>query len=251
MPCSATSESEHRLFGYVSSSENRHLGLEGNLGSRVAVRLHCLNGTPALIETDFMPHKGREGGKKKAIAPGARYELTLLPRRDGIKPQEQQRLERVLDAWLLLGAVGQRANRGAGSPSPEGAPPTADAYLSRARALLDGSKLRCALIGDMYPSEHKLRFDAGDFVNGPATRAVRGSREVEVTQPWWPFGAAEEREPSPLKLRAVQVGGHLRLLAIWDGREHTADDLRRGLDQLAKTKEIGRLLLAAVPQLCP
>jgi hypothetical protein len=45
------------------------------------------------------------------------------------------------------------------------------------------------------------------------------------------------------------LDGQLRLLATWDGRHHTADHLRKGVEQLAQEKEIGRLLLAALPQL--
>jgi CRISPR type III-B/RAMP module RAMP protein Cmr1 len=243
-------KSEQRLFGYVSSKDNSRLGLEGNQSSRIMVRVNCPDAQPKTTETDFMPHKSRDGGKKNAIVAGTRYELTLLPRREGLKPQEQQRLERVLDAWLLLGAVGQRANRGAGSPCPENAPTTSEAYLSRANALVDGSKLRCAFLGNTYLTEHELRREAGDFIDGPTTRISRGAREVDVTQPWWPFGAAEDRKPSPLKLRAVRVDDHLRLLAIWDGRHHTPDNLRQGVEQLARQKEIGRFLLAVLPNLC-
>jgi CRISPR type III-B/RAMP module RAMP protein Cmr1 len=243
-------KSEQRLFGYVSSKDNSRLGLEGNQSSRVVVRVCCLDGEPEAVETDFMPHKGRDGGKKNAIASGIRYEITLSPRREGFKPQEQQRLERVLGAWLLLGAVGQRANRGAGSLRPDNAPTASDAYLAGARTLLAGSKLRCALLASTYPNELELRRAAGDFINGPTTRVSRGAHEFDITQPWWPFGAAEDRKPSPLKLRAIHVDDQLRLLATWDGRHHTADDLRKGVEELAQQKEIGRLLLPVLPQLC-
>ena len=83
-------KSEQRLFGYVSSKDNSRLGLEGNQSSRVVVRVSCLDGEPEPVETDFMPHKGRDGGKKNAIASGTRYKITLSPRREGFEPQDRK-----------------------------------------------------------------------------------------------------------------------------------------------------------------
>jgi CRISPR type III-B/RAMP module RAMP protein Cmr1 len=243
-------KSEHGLFGYISSKENSRLGLEGNSASRVIVRVRPLEIEADPIQTEFMPHKGNDGGVKNAIPQGTTYEISLLCRREKLTGQEPQRLERVLDAWLLLGAVGQRANRGAGSVWPKQAPATSNEYLARAKAILMGSKLRCAVLSKSYRDERDLRYDAGDFIDGPVKSERRGSRDVEITEPWWPFGAAEDRKPSPLKLRAAVFDGQLRLVALWDGRHHTANDLRKGVERLAKQKEIGRLLLEALPELC-
>lgn len=239
---------EDKLFGGLKN--HRPGEKPGPEASRIVVRVSSLD-DPSIEPTDFMPHKGQDGGKKYAVWPGTRYELTLQSRREGVTDQERQRLERVVDAWLLLGAIGQRANRGAGSVWPEGAPATADAYMVRARGLLQGSRLRCALLGNGYPGEHDLRQEAGDFINGPTIRVMRGPYPDEITVPWWPFGAAEDRKPSPLKLRAAMLDGQLRLVALWDGRHHTTDDLRKGVDQLEKEKEMGRLLKAVLAQLCP
>lgn len=238
---------EDKLFGGLKN----HMpgGKSGPEASRIVVRIRSL-ADPLIKPTDFMPHKGQDGGKKHAICPGTRYELALQPRREGITNQEKQRLERIVDAWLLLGAIGQRANRGAGSVWPEKAPEISNEYLARAKALLIGSKLRCAVLAKSYRDELDLRYDAGDFIDGPVKSERRGFHDVQVTEPWWPFGAAEDRKPSPLKLRAAHVDSGLRLVAIWDGRHQTADNLRDGVERLAKQKEIGRLLLAALPELC-
>lgn len=245
--------SECRLFGHVSSRQNSRLGLEGNLASRVAIRIRPLDGDVTPAKTEFMPHKGQDGGTKNAIPAGTRFELMLLPRREGVTPQECQRLERVLDAWLLMGAVGQRANRGAGSLWPDDAPEDIAEYEKRIRDLLQRTRLRAALLPPVFTDEHALRNLAGDFIHGPRVTVQRGGREDEVTDPAWPFGAARVRQPSALKLRAVELEGRLRLLAVCDGRHHGAEHLRRATQQLAESKEIGRLLQAILPQItaCP
>jgi hypothetical protein len=157
----------------------------------------------------------------------------------------------VVHAWLLLGAVGQRANRGAGSLWPEAPPKTTAEFIAEANDLLQGSMLRCALLSDQYASEENLRHAAGNFIDAPTIKVRRGSRECTIAEPWWPFGAAEDRKPSPLRLRAATFDGMFRLVAVWDGRHHTADNLRKGVAVLEKTKEIGRQLREALPELCP
>lgn len=237
---------EDQLFGGLKNSrpgEN-----QGPEGSRVIVRVRPV-AVPPIKPADFMPHKGHDGGMKQAICPGARYELVLQPRREGVTGHQEQCLQRVADSWLLLGAIGQRANRGAGSVWPEGAPSAADAYMARVQRLLQGTRLRCALLDAGFSGERELRYTAGDFIDGPVVQDGRGSFD-EVTVPWWPFGAAEARKPSPLKLRAVMLDGQLRLVALWDGRHHAADNLRQGVEQLAKEKEIGRLLESVLAKLC-
>ena len=118
--------------------------------------------------------------------------------------------------------------------------------------LLAGTKLRCTMLpGGFGSDERKLRCLAGDFIDGPTTLVQRGLRQVEMVEDWWPFGSAEPRKPSALKLRAALLGNELRLVAIWDGRHHSGASLCRGVEQLAKEKEIGRMLRQVVAELCP
>ncbi|MCP5525938.1 MAG: hypothetical protein H7A47_03930 [Verrucomicrobiales bacterium] len=245
----ADEKEEQRLFGFVSTRQNSRLGLRGNEASRILLRLRPLTAQTSTAPTEFMPHKGREGGTKQAIPAGARYEIAIHPRRGPLTTEQHRRLERVLDAWLLLGAVGQRSNRGAGSVWPDDAPVEEAALMERAKGLLAGSKLRCALLDRVYTTESELRSEAGDFLHAPTTRVQRGSRDIEIAEPWWPFGAAADRKPSPLKLRAVQLGGQLRLVAIWDGRHHSGVHLRNGVEVLAVRKGIGGMLRARIEEL--
>lgn len=215
----------------------------GPQSSRVIVRVQPLQAVETR-KARFIPHKvdhrgNYNGGTKSAILPGTRYEMALIPKREGWSPDEAGRLERVLDTWILLGAIGQRANRGAGSIWPSPAPYTPELYMQGVRQLLAGSKLRAALLERRFDREEDLRFMAGDFLADDAFTA-------NIT----PFGSARPRKPSLLKLRAARFDGSFRLVALWDGRFQSSDTLAKAVDKLAHSKEIGRLLQEAVPTLC-
>jgi CRISPR type III-B/RAMP module RAMP protein Cmr1 len=227
---------EDRLFGGLKlPRENEKPGPQA---SRVLVRVHC-TGQPRHIKAEFIPHKKAQGGQKNGIEPGTVFEVTLFSRRQDWSTEEQQRLNRVLDAWLLLGGVGQRANRGAGSLWPECAEhPNAASYLERVRSLLAGSRLRAAVVGPSFQSEIQLRDVAGDFLSDEAFLHVRT-----------PFGSARPRKPSLLKLRAARIDGELRLVAIWDGRFQPSGTLSEAVSLLAQKKDIGRMLKEALPEL--
>jgi len=243
---------EDKLFGGLKNPKPGDK--PGPEASRTVVRVRCLSAEGNFLRTYILPHKPepRDRGPKNAIAPGTSYELSLIPRREGWTEHERGQLEHILDSWLLLGAVGQRANRAAGSLWPEGSPTSVTLYESRASELLTKSKLRCAVLPGSYGrDERKVRFVAGDFIDGPTMSVQRGPRHSEVVEPWWPFGSADPRKPSSLKLRAALLDNELRLVAVWDGRCATNENLRRGIEELAKQKEIGRLLKHAIATLCP
>ena len=210
--------------------------LFGNIGnhaqaSKLIVRVEAID-EKNHVNQAFIPHKGARGGQKNAIAPGSSYQLTIIPRRGGITEGEQQKLERSIDAWLLLGAIGQRANRAAGSVWPsKNAPEAADDYTSRCKELLVDSKLSFAVLSGTFDDELAVRRVAGDFL---ADKAFQHCGK--------PFGSARPRKPSNLKLKAVNLDGALRLVAVWDSRSQRTDDLNQGIGILAQTKEIGQRL---------
>ena len=218
----------------------------GNLGpesSRVIVRVEELNEV-RVSKTQFMPHKGGGGGEKNAISPEAQFRVSILPRREGISTTQYAELERILDAWLLLGAIGQRANRGAGSIACLGAPMTVIDYEVRFGQLLKDTKLRAAVLSKTFNDEKSLRSIAGDFLAS------------EAFGQFSPFGEVNSRErirkPSLLKLRAAHLDGWLRLVALWDGRHQDDATLLQGIQTLRNhPKEIGQLLNEVSSKLCP
>ncbi|MEI6605371.1 MAG: RAMP superfamily CRISPR-associated protein, partial [Verrucomicrobiota bacterium] len=93
------------LFGQAIGQTN---------ASRVTIRVSPVS--PVQTErADFMPHKGQNGGSKAAIKPGTQYDLVLTQRRESLPPALWDQLKRAAEAWLLLGGIGQRSNRSAGS----------------------------------------------------------------------------------------------------------------------------------------
>jgi len=214
----------------------------GNIGKeaiagKVIVRMEIVN-EKIHSKQSFIPHKGHRGGEKNALAPGSCYQLRITQRRGGISEAEQQKLERAVDAWILLGAIGQRANRAGGSLMPENPPTSVAEYELLADQLLAGSKLRAAVLNESFDNEFNMRDVAGDFL---ADKAFVN----EMT----PFGSARPRKPSLLKLKGIKIGDEYRLLALWDGRFQASSTLERAVNKLAESKDIGYYLQSALPRL--
>lgn len=223
------------IFGQVSDRRN---GIEGNSASRVAIRVRPGAETQT-GRADFMPHKGHRGGSKSAIRPGSAFELTLISRREQLPSALGEQLQRATKAWLLLGAIGQRGNRAAGSVQWDQTPQSRKEFEIVTSQVLGNAQVRFAVLGENFQNrEAEARHVAGDFL---AAEAFRGES---------PFGSARPRKPSPLKLKCVELDGALRLLAVWDRRGESPDSLKRGVQTLVNAnKRIGQLLEDVLPQL--
>ncbi len=186
------------LFGAASGSTGT--------ASRIQVRLAAPL-EPQLTTADLLAHKNQ--GAKNAIAPQADlFTAQMRPVRGGISEDHHRQLNNSLLAWLLMGAVGQRAGRCCGSPWPDHeAPTTAGDYLKQCRTLLQGSKARIALLDPTFESELQTRQLAGRFVKHNPPRGA--------TVPGQVFGSARPRKSSSLKLRTVYLGGAYRIAALW------------------------------------
>jgi hypothetical protein len=225
---------EDRIFGNIKEKNGSN---SDSNASKIIVRLRNLDRETGLV--DFMPHKPG-GVQKTALLPGSRFQLEILGRRTALPEEERARLTKSLRAWLLLGAIGQRANRAAGSIWCDDAPRSESDFLESAGRLLGDTKLKAALLPGTYSSEHSLRHEAGDFL-----------RKDDVENP---FGTAgnNTRKPSQLRLRAVRLDDSLRLAALWDGRFDSFESLRSGVAELAQArKPIGLKLEKVLPQLEP
>lgn len=242
-----TSNDGRIIFGHVS---DRYNGIEGNNASRVIIRIQP---TTEIREkaTEFMPHKGHRGGSKAAIMPGTSYQLILTQRRERLPTDLWEQLQRATTAWMLLGGIGQRSNRAAGSPWPKvNAPETPQAYLSTCRDLLTGSRVRVALLDFSDENPNTLRDICGRFPN---------SRDFDILGNV--FGTAGDfrkrvpRKPSPLKLRAVYLDGSLHIAAVWSPsipNEDTIQNLQAGIETMLHIegkKQLGLLLKDALPSL--
>lgn len=217
------SQSADEIFGNVRS---------GTKASKLVVRVKPLEiGTQQGVP--FIPHKGNGGGSKSAYRTGSSFQLSVSDRRHGLSEPEIQKVTTAIDAWLLLGGIGQRVNRAGGSIWPlANAPKSSDDYGERCKKLLAGSKLSFAILPGNFDGELEARRVAGDFLAAEAFASCMT-----------PFGhAGRERKPSNLKLKAVWLDNKLRLIALWDGRFQAVDNLKQGIQTLAKSKQIGQML---------
>ena len=230
----------HDALGFSENDARSIFGSVGtiNQASPVSIRVTPV-APPQSAPCEFMPHKGHRGGSKSAILPGSCYRLILSPRRGGLAPELERQLLLATKAWLLLGAIGQRSNRAAGSIQWSDCPPDLKTFEVEASKILDNANVRFAFLATNLNGDSTLaRSISGDFLKEEAFPGTA------------PFGSARPRKPSPLKLKCVRFDNELHLLAIWDRREESTQNLQSGVSTLIDSgKELGRLLEAALPRL--
>jgi hypothetical protein len=235
----------HKALGYSESDAQRLFGgINPTQAALVSVRVLSTN-EPVAQTVDFMPHKGRAGGAKSAIRPGCGYTLVLAPRRGGIDDALSNQLQNAAKAWLLLGSIGQRSNRAAGSIHWDRCPESSKGFEVEAGVLLERSKVRFAILSGNFGADSvSARNMAGRFPN---------TRDINV--PGYVFGSARPRKPSPLKLKIVNLDGAIKLLAIWipeNAREDTAANLSAGLDlmdSIQGKRELAGMIREVLPRL--
>ncbi len=185
-----TREQEKALFG----------GIQGcAIASRLVFRVDNVLAQKAHPNPATLPHKyDNQASPQAAFAPGARFRLTVVSRLDPIPDDLARKAENALEVWMLLGALGLRANRAGGSLWPVGdaTPKTPAALRKRLDAL--GCRWPVYLAGAAVGnSREELRKAATDTVSEP--RAIFGS-------------ARGGRLASPLKIKIVRLDDQLRLL---------------------------------------
>ena len=139
---------------------------------------------------------------------------------------------------MLLGSIGQRANRAAGSIQPTKKYSSIKEVQHEIDAWLSRSKIKAVIHPSIFKSEEDLRSVAGDFLADKAFAADRT-----------PFGSARPRKPSLLKVKAILVDGKLHPLIIWDGRSQPVSTLQSATRKLAANKEIGQIIQQVLDQL--
>lgn len=146
-----------------------------------------------------LPHKqGGQASPQAAFQPGARFRLEVFSRFGPLDPQLQRKVENALEVWLLLGALGLRANRGGGNVWPaDGTAPETPAKL-RQRLNHCGCNWPVMLAGTEVGGDV-------DALRKAATDTVDGIPDV--------FGRARGgREASKVKFKIVRLENTFRLL---------------------------------------
>lgn len=225
----------------------------GASASKVVVRVNNINGEKSEVNT--LPHKhGGQASPKMAYKPGTECDLHLTERLGGLDASMKKAFDRTVEAWLLLGTLGLRGTRAAGSftsqaltgnaPNP---PATRVEYRSRCEELLKNAPLKLLFIDQPFNTADDARRIASDTIGGRDDR--QGSDSLaSINYPLGGIGqAVGGRKTSPLRFRIVQIGDAFHIAAVWDGRENVtgnrAGDLAAVIKLLsAKGKRIGHLL---------
>ncbi len=150
---------------------------------------------PAQPNPHILPHKGQ--GPRPALAVGQTFTLTLQ-RLVGCSSTDWTAAQNALKLWLLVGCLGLRANRAAGSVWPVGdwVPQTSARLADELRALAFRWPLQLVDTPTGTRSE-ELRRLASDTVK---------NRNL--------FGEIRPRTPSPTKFKVIELAGQPRLLVI-------------------------------------
>lgn len=236
--------------------------LGGAAASKVVIRVQHppLHGewTPTL------PHKppGRTAqdgpsAPRIAVRAGLVVQLHVLTRLGGLDPRHQAAFDRALEAWLLLGTLGLRATRAAGSfcwqpvpPSDTSAiqpPANFAAYEERCLKAINGAPLRFAMLNQSYTSAEQARRVVSDTLGGRDDR--QGLDDLaRLNDPLGKvFGG---RKTSPLRFRIIGLSAEYRIAAVWDSRERVTGNRPQDLVGLIRLLEqrkpaLGRQLAAS------
>ncbi len=188
------SENANRVWGSANGNNGS--------GSRVGLRV---SGSPMSSgeKAAILPHKsGGNSGSRPSLPPSnsetPAYTLTLQ-RWVGCTHDDWNQAQAATKLWLLLGCLGLRSNRAAGSVWPNGDwVPDGEGSFKTMLASLGLSRVGVALIGlnaNVSPAE--LRRTASDTVNDKSV-----------------FGGISPRAPSPTRFKVIQLGAAYCLLAI-------------------------------------
>lgn len=223
-------EDEKAVFGGVH---------KGACASKVVVRVSGVAGT--IAESRTLPHKhGGMASPKPAFAPGTSCEMHVLTRLGGFAVERHQTFfERSLEAWLLLGTLGLRATRAAGSfvwaPLTEDGvrmPVTPGAYEARCREVLGSAPLKFALLDTAYDSAEEARSVVSDTLGGRDD----SDGENDLARLNHPLGKIfRGRKTSPLRFRIVSPrGDQYFIAAVWDDRQAVTGNRSGDLEGLVK-----------------
>jgi hypothetical protein len=216
-----TTDEEKEAFGGMTNFGQR---LRGQVNaSRLVFRVSQVRTGRANPNPLTLPHKqGGQGSPQAAFAPGTTFHLEVFTRFGDLAVGLQRKVENALEAWLLLGALGLRANRTGGNVWPaKGTAPVTPAAL-RARLTEVGCRWPVMLTGaEAGTTLDQLRAAATDTVDGMphVFGQVRGGRIA-----------------SKVKFKIVRLEDRLRLLAF-AREQQVLEEARRALQGHRSTPE--------------
>lgn len=232
---------EKSIFGGVHN---------GSTASKIVVRTGNVQGQ--IGEVDTLPHKhGGQASPKWAYKPGTTFDLHLLERLGGLSPQHRLDFARTVKAWLLLGTLGLRATRAAGSfswqPLNDNAtamPATPEEWRSQCEDLLKNAPLRFHIVAESFDSAEDARRIVSDTIGGRDDQQGMDSL-ARINHPLGRISGG--RKTSPLRFRIIPIADRFHIAAVWDARQDVTGNRPQDLGAViqllaAKGKPLGKLL---------
>jgi hypothetical protein len=184
--------------------------------SRIGVRfVGGVSNVQADPKSEVLPHKppGKRG-PRPALAERERFTFELQ-QLVGCTTDDWNRAQRAAKLWLLVGCLGLRANRAAGSLWPDGDwVPHDRTGLTRTLQDLGFGSCSVALIGENEgKTAERLRETASDTIQGNPYRQV--------------FGGINDRLPSATKFKVIKLVPGLCLLALAPRQDILCEDKQR------------------------
>lgn len=218
----------NRIFGYAAG--------ENGTASKIIVRVGNIDGQTGKKRT--LEHKN--WSTKSCFLPGTVFEIIIQSRRDELTKEDEEILNDTIEAWILMGTLGGRGTRGAGSIQLANNLPSESAWKERCKQLLAKTNVSLRLSRDTYQYENEARRVIADTLSEDAFNNQ-------------PLGGIQPRKTSPLKLRLVTFSdsnseNRYKIAALWvldDTRplEHAIHVLRNHrINNNPAPKEIGRIL---------
>jgi hypothetical protein len=162
--------------------------------SRVALRFAGqVSDKQALPKPSLLPHKGKTSGSPRAALASGETFVLQLQRLINCSNTDWDHAQRAVKAWLLLGCVGLRSNRAAGSVWPEDSwvPDTPETLKATLEELgLRGWSVAVVGLGSSS-TPARLRETASDTLSGFTNVPI--------------FGGIKPREPSPTKFKVARM----------------------------------------------
>lgn len=207
-----------RLFGAADANSVWGSTAGDGCGSKVGVALHAI--PPAsTTKAEILPHKDNPNhrGPRVALTTGSPAALTLT-RLPGCTGSQWECAEKATKLWLILGTLGLRSARAAGSVWPSGDWVPQDAAALKSTLTKLGYKLPVQQVDAAILNDTSLDRERTD-----ALKLRRAASDTVGGNPRLFGGIKPERQPSPLKMKVARFSsGPVLLLTGLSSADMTA-----------------------------
>jgi hypothetical protein len=202
-----------------SEADMRHVwGSVGRNGGSSKIQLRVESFVKDSKLFSLLPHKSQGSGSRKGIPDGS-FDVFLSSRDSDVL----DKAEKVLRLWSLMGSLGTRANRAAGSVWPvHDAPKT----LLEFQHQLDDIGFSC---GGLFVSKQT-----------GAPEHLRKAASDTLSIPEWFGKATPERVESPVKIKLVEFDDGLHLI-MFAGQKGKVEGALQSLGKAAYPKPLSKL----------